>query len=102
MIRRPAHRCLTWALGGLLLGLAVVARGQDPTDVAVLADPTSMALLIDLLSGGGLPAVLALLGWAAHRWGGLPVVLRLHDDDRRLLRRLGRPDPDDSDHPRGT
>lgn len=97
------HRCLTWALGGLLLGLAVVAHGQDPTDVAVLADPGSLSLLVDLVSGGGLPAILALLGWAVGRWGGVPVVLRLHDDDRRLLRRsLGRHDPDDSDHPRGT
>lgn len=96
-----AHRCLVWAAGGGALGLALVARAQDPVAVAPAADPGSLSLLVDLIQGGGLPAVLALFGWLAGR-GGVPVVIRLSDEDRRLLRRL-RPQPpkpdDDSDHP---
>lgn len=86
------HRCLGWALTGVVLGLAVVAWGQEtgvgPSVGAQAGDPTA-ALLSQLLAGGGLPAVLAALGWWLGR-GGLVLTVRLHDDDRRLLDRSAR------------
>ena len=85
------HRCIGWALAGAVLGVAVVAWGQEagmaPAPVQA-ADPTT-ALLSQLLAGGGLPAVLAALGWWVGR-GGLVLTVRLHDDDRKLVERATR------------
>lgn len=91
-------KCTAWAVAGAVLGVAVVAWGQDtaPSTGAAAADPT-IPVLIELIKGGGLPTVLALLGWLASK-GGIPVVIRLSDEDRRAIRKLRpKPDPDDSD-----
>lgn len=99
------HRCIGWAALGATLGIAVVAWGQEsgmaPPVAQAATDPTA-ALLSQLLAGGGLPAVLAALGWWLGR-GGLVLTVRLHDDDRRLFDRSARrvaravePDPPDT------
>jgi hypothetical protein len=93
-----AHRCVAWSATGAALGLAIVAHAQDPL-TQLATDPSGVQVFTDLLSGGGLPAVLALLGWLAGRWGGVPVVLRMSDEDRRLLKRFLPKDDDDSDNP---
>jgi hypothetical protein len=85
------HRCVAWAGSGALLGLAWNAWAQaDPTVPAeALTDP-GLHTLVELLQGGGLPAVVAILGWLAGRWGGVPLVVSLHADDRALLERASR------------
>lgn len=93
-------RLLGWALFFVLAAwfLAVgwpiaVALAQDaPVPAPVTADPFAAALLA-LLQGGGLPAVLGLVAWWARgavASGGVPVIVRLSDDDRRLLERAVR------------
>lgn len=100
--------CVIGALIGALVGLAAVAHAQDPTDVVALADPSGLSTLVELVSGGGLPAVLAVLGWLAGRWGGIPVApltitVQLSPEDRAELKRarraLEREAQDDSDDP---
>lgn len=86
------HTCVTFAAVGATLGLAAVAWAQEPNPAAQAAlDPASLAL-VELLKGGGLPAVLAAIAWwlgrTAHQ--GLMLTVRLHDDDRRLLEDLRR------------
>lgn len=103
-------RCLLGAVVGALVAVAAQAWAQEagvgPAPATVQADPTA-TLISQLLAGGGLPAVLAALGWWLGR-GGLVLTVRLHEDDRRLLDRSARrvaraveePDPrrrDDSD-----
>lgn len=113
-------RCLVWVAAAALLGLAIQAHGQDPA-VAVTADPVVGALL-ELLRGGGLPAVLALVAWWARGavGGGIPVapititvqlppellaeLKRIrraieHDDDKRGRLSIARGDDSDSDDP---
>ena len=80
-------RCGAGAGTGLVLGLATVAHAQGsdlvpPVGVAP-ADPSTI-LLLQLLQAGGLPAALALMGWLLGR-GGIPIHVRLSDDDRKLL-----------------
>lgn len=82
------HRCAAGASVGLVLGLATVAHAQGATDLvsqasAATSDPSTM-LLLQFLQAGGLPAALALLGWLLGR-GGIPLHVRLSDDDRKLL-----------------
>lgn len=82
--------CVVAPVAGVVLGLAATAYGQEAQPI-VANDPTIDAL-VHLLQGGGLPAVLALLGW----WGrgllasGIPVRIELHTEDRRELRLLRR------------
>ncbi len=99
-------RCTVGALLGALVGVAAVAHAQDPADVVALADPSGISTLVELVSGGGLPAVLAVLGWLAGRWGGIPVApltitVQLSPEDRAELKRarraLERADDDRSD-----
>jgi len=85
-------RCLTWAASGLALGVAAVAHAQDAVVAEVLA--TESSLVVELVRTGGLPAVLAALGWLLGR-GGIPlrveptrVVLELAPEDRALLGRV--------------
>lgn len=88
MDRRLA--CIVGPLLGALLGVAASAYGQDAASNPA-PDPT-VDVLVHLLQGGGLPAVLALLGW----WGrgllasGIPLRVELHDTDRTELRRIRR------------
>ena len=102
-------RCASWALAGALLGVAVVAYGQatgtspdavaDHGSAVAVADPT-VAILSQLLAGGGLPAVLGLGAWwlRGQLGAGIPILVSLHPDDRRLLRRVIREvAQDDSD-----
>ena len=102
--------CVIGALLGALVGVAAVAHAQDPTDVVALADPSGLSTLVELVSGGGLPAVLAILGWLAGRWGGIPVApltitVVLSPEDRAELKRARRAlekaddDRSDSDEP---
>lgn len=88
------HRCVGWALAAASLGVAWTAWAQDPVMASTSSDP-----LLDwaarLLQGGGLPAVLGALGWLAGRGSlQLPIsgslTLALHEEDRRLVRRLVR------------
>lgn len=91
-------RCAVWAVAGAILGFALVVWGQEPgSNTGAGAVDPSIPVLIELIKGGGLPTVLALLGWLASK-GGIPVVIRLSDEDRRAIRKL-RPkaDPDDSE-----
>lgn len=69
------RRCVVWAASGALLGASYTAWAQDPTAVAPLAVDPSTALLLDLLRAGGLPGVLAFLGFAISRLG--PPTLRV-------------------------
>lgn len=82
------HRCAGGAVMGLVLGLATVAHAQGAVElVPSIAPPQtdpSTALMLALLQAGGLPAALALLGWLLGR-GGIPLHVRLSDDDRTLL-----------------
>jgi hypothetical protein len=104
--------CLRWSIAAALVGVAAAAYSQTAADVSVApvgsGDPLA-DLLVRVVSGGGLPAVLALLAWwargpLAH---GLPVTVQLHPDDRAELRRWRRelvqrqePDSDDPTPPR--
>jgi hypothetical protein len=89
---RLAHaRCLVTGCLGLVLGVAAVAHGQDappPTVTTQAIDP--LTGLLGLMQAGGLPAVLAGLGWLLGRGGGVPVTIQLHGDDRELLKRIAR------------
>lgn len=78
------HRCIAWTLLGVATGCAAYA--QD-TAVPASALGGSEAMLLELLRAGGLPAVLGFVGWMFSR-GGIPVVLRLSDEDRKLLEEL--------------
>lgn len=88
-----------------LVGVAAVAWGQEaaePVQAAATGDPVT-DLVLRLVSGGGLPAVLALVAWWARGQlgAGVPVVLQLHPEDRAELRRIRRAleRADDSDEP---
>lgn len=83
-----AHPCTRYAAMGLGLGLAATAWAQDPVSAGVTPVDPSMALLLDLIRGGGLPAVLAVVGWWVGRGGGVKVTVELSEVDRRLLRRV--------------
>lgn len=102
---RHGLRCLSWSGVAAVLGFAIVAHGQDPAQAAASAGDPAVSTLIDLVSGGGLPAVLALLAWWARGalGAGVPLVVQLHPDDRALLRKgiraIERADNDDSDDP---
>lgn len=65
----------------------MVAWAQDPPAVP---DTPSDSLLIHLLEQGGLPAVLAFIGWYLRGLllSGIPVVAQLGEVDRQLLRDL--------------
>lgn len=99
-------RCMSWAVAGAILGLAVVAYGQatatSPTEIpsttAGMTDPT-VALVSQLLAGGGLPTVLALAAWWLRGavGAGIPIVVQLHPDDRAELRRVRRAIEHDED-----
>lgn len=81
------HRCIVWAVVGCLAGCAAYA--QDPAAPLVPAAPDGMALLLQLLQAGGLPAVLGAGGWLLGR-GGIPITVQLSEPDRELLRRVAR------------
>lgn len=95
-------RCIGWAAACALLGFAAVAWAQqaDPATAVVQGDPMS-ELLVRLVSGGGLPAVLAFLGWQLRGQigHGVPVVISLNADDRALVKRLVRALERDDDTP---
>jgi hypothetical protein len=80
--------CVVGPIAGVVLGLAATAYAQESPGI-VANDPTVDAV-VHLLQGGGLPAVLALLGW----WGrgllasGIPIRVELHTSDRAEIRRL--------------
>lgn len=94
--------CLSWSLVAALLGVAVVAYGQDPAATASAGDPI-VDTLVELVRGGGLPAVLAWLAWWARGalGAGVPLVVQLHADDRALIRRLIRAVDRDDEGKRG-
>lgn len=82
-----AHPCVAYSLVGLLVGVSALAWGQTQPEPATapVADPMA-SLLTHILSGSGLPAVLAALGYWLGR-NGITITIRLSDDDRALLRR---------------
>jgi hypothetical protein len=96
--------CASGGFVGLVLGLAAVAYAGDSGQAAVTGDP-AYDLIAHVVSGGGLPAVLAVLGWwlRGSIGAGLPIVVSLADEDRRRLDRALRHwerEPDsDSDEP---
>lgn len=90
------HRCVWWAAVAGLLGIAWNAWAQDAAApvTAGMSDPT-MDFFARLIQGGGLPAVLGALGWLAGRGSlQLPIAgsltLALHDEDRKILKRIAR------------
>lgn len=97
-------QCVKWSLLAAILGFAAVAWGQaqEPTTAAVASDPIA-DYLVRLVSGGGLPAVLAVAAWWARGavGAGVPVVVQLHEADRALVKRAVRAfeRSDDSDEP---
>ncbi len=96
--------CLSWSIVAALLGFAAVAYGQDP-GASVAGDPI-MDTLVELVRGGGLPAVLAWLAWWARGalGAGVPLVVQLHPDSLAELRRLRRAlerDGEDDERKRG-
>jgi hypothetical protein len=88
-----AHPCLRWAFIGATLGLAWTSWAQG-TDGATLATEAGAmddgTIWIEVLKGGGLPAILAFLGFMAGRGGGVPIVVQLHPDDRKLVTRIAK------------
>lgn len=96
--------CVRWSVVGAVIGLAGVAWAQEasPSVAVASGDPTS-DVLIRLLSGGGLPAVLAVLAWVlrGQLGQGVPIVVRLDPTvvrEIRLIRRAAQDRPaDDSD-----
>lgn len=74
------HTCITWAAVGCLLGVSIVAYAQDPV---VPVEPSNALWVTELVGNGGLPAVLAWLGYQLGRSGGIPVRLtvRMEEDD---------------------
>jgi hypothetical protein len=95
MISRWCSRHAPLTLVGLaiLAAFAAVAHAQgvDEPLTAAVVDPTA-ALLVELLKGGGLPAVVGIVAWFGRGAlaQGVPVVIRLADEDRALLRDLAR------------
>lgn len=77
-------RCGVWAVLGLVVGLAAVAYADEGAAPAAAGDG---ALLLELARAGGLPAVLAGVGWLLGR-GGIPVRIELSPADRELLEDL--------------
>lgn len=96
--------CVGWSIVGAVVGLAGVAWAQEasPSVAVASGDPTS-DVLIRLLSGGGLPAVLAVVAWVlrGQLGHGVPIVVRLDPAvvrELRLLRKAAQDRPaDDSD-----
>lgn len=81
-------RCGVWAVLGLVVGLAAVAYGADEGAAApATASTGDAAILLELVRSGGLPAVLAAVGWLLGR-GGIPVRIELSPADRELLEDL--------------
>lgn len=78
---RTRHAALMIALVVALM-IARVAFAQD--GASVLADPTAM--IPDLVSAGGQPAALLLLGWLIFGRGGLTIGIKLSDADRAALK----------------
>jgi hypothetical protein len=72
----------------------VLAYGQEvPFSTGPsTSEPAEWHVLTELLRGGGLPAVLAMLAWWARGalGTGIPLVVSLHAEDRELLRSLRR------------
>lgn len=85
--------CARGAVLGLLLGVLGVAQAQEPTPTD---GDTIPPWALDLARALGLPAALTVAGWRAGRTAerlqvtGLPVVVRLHAEDRELLTRVAR------------
>lgn len=78
--------CARWLGLGAVLGLSAVAWAADPVVIPeALADPV-LSWLVDLALRGGLPAILAVLGWWARGQVHEGIVVRLSDEDRALLR----------------
>jgi hypothetical protein len=78
--------CIRWGIVGVGIGLSAVAFAQSPPDPA---DPTT-AILLHLLSTGGLPAVLGVAAWWLRGaiGAGIPVVVSISESDRRLIQAL--------------
>ena len=83
---RGHWRCVAYAVLGLLTGCAAYAQDSGAPSVAS-ADTTS--LLFEAVRAGGLPSVLALMGWTLGR-GGIPITVQLSAEDRDLLKRIAK------------
>jgi hypothetical protein len=94
MMHRLSWSCVRWAVAALVVGVLAevsIAWAQDrPMDSESLAHDPSVLLLVELLKGGGLPAVLAMAAWWARGLlgQGIPVVVQLSERDREVLSRL--------------
>lgn len=77
------HRCLVWTILGVVTGCAAYAQDVAP---AVAMSPSD-SFWLEVIRAGGLPAVLGMGGYFLSR-GGVPVVVRVSDEDRKLLERL--------------
>ena len=66
-----------------MLGLAITAWAQVPAEIIVPETTNEFSLLVDALASGGLPAVLAWVGWRIGRMGPptVRVVLISEDSD---------------------
>lgn len=90
-IRR--HVCVSGTTFAVLFAAAAAAYAQD-APMAPSITPEAMpggastVLLLELVKGGGLPAIVGWLGWVLSRTlaGGIPIRVELGDD---TIRRLG-------------
>jgi p-aminobenzoyl-glutamate transporter AbgT len=78
-----AHRCVKWGLSGFLLTLAWQAWAQDG---AVMIDPTT-SIVVELVKGGGLPAVVGLIAYFAGRGNGFTLTIGIAQPAMALLER---------------
>lgn len=87
-------RCLGWAALGVLVGLAISSARADDGAAAAASDPL-VELVMRLTDHNGLSVVLGVIAWWARgKFGaGIPVTVRLADEDRQLLARLVPPAP---------
>jgi hypothetical protein len=82
-------KCAAAAAVMAAFGVACAAYGQDAVAPLASADPTGDMIAL-LVREGGLPVVLALIGWYARSIvvSGIPVTVRLSDEDRALLAKV--------------
>lgn len=106
--RKAFGLCVLWAVVWALIGVAGLAWGQEtqgPTQAAATTGGSDLDTLVHLLSGGGLPAVLAAVAAYVVKTGGFPV--SLSEADRLELRKFRRAmagkhvdDEEDSEEPK--
>lgn len=83
---RHIIRGIGWILAGALLGMAVNAYGQDTPGLVAEGD-ADLALVLRIANTFGLPGVAAAIAYWLRGLLANGITVRLHEDDRELLRR---------------